>query len=222
MGYCRNVTKFKYFLVAFISFSLFSSVSAMSLEDYIAQYNRQDAPYIAQAIYETADRYELDPLFVASVFQVESGFHNSAVSPAGALGIAQLMPGTAEELGVNPYDPIDNIEGGTRYLREMLDLQNPHDPYKYNLALASYNAGPGAVHGYAPTFTYEYIEMVTSAYNEIIAAVDTPYMHHGHVPKEVRIPEKEHPVYHPSKKERLTKAIGHLLKERRVKEHRSY
>lgn len=222
MGFSWNINKFRYLLVAFIPFPLFSSASAVSLEDYIAQYNRQDAPYIAQAIYETADKYELDPLFVASVFQVESGFHNNAVSPVGALGIAQLMPGTAAELGVNPYDPMDNIEGGTRYLREMLDLQNPNDPYKYNLALASYNAGPGAVHGYAPSYTYEYIEMVTGAYNEIVAAVDTPYMYHDHVHKEVRVPEKEHPVYHPSRRERLAKAIGQLLKERRVKEPRTF
>lgn len=163
---------FKYFLLTSICFSSCVSAQAMSLEEYIAQENPQDAPYIAQAIYDTSSMYGVDPLVMASIFYVESRYNNNAVSPAGALGIAQLMPGTASDLGVNPYDIYQNIEGGTRYFKELLDSQNPSDPYRYNLALSSYNAGPGNVNGYSPTYTYDYIQTVTDTYNDIVQHVD--------------------------------------------------
>lgn len=149
--------------------------NAMTLEEYIAQENPEDASYIAESIFETSNAYGLDPLFMASIFYVESRYHNDAVSPVGAEGIAQLMPGTAYELGVDPSNIYQNIEGGTRYFRELLDMQDPTDPYRYNLALASYNAGPGSVNGVVPTYTYDYIRMIQEEYDDILSCVDTNF-----------------------------------------------
>lgn len=95
----------------------------------------------APKINELAARYDLSPSLLEALVWQESRWRENAVSPAGARGLAQLMPGTARYLGVNPDDPHANLEGGARYLREQLnrfggDLEK---------ALAAYNAGPGRV-----------------------------------------------------------------------------
>ena len=123
--------KIKYYLILFfISFSCLDT-SAISLEDYISQENPKDAQMIANAIYESSNKYNLDPLLVASVFKIESNYHNEVVSSAGAIGIAQLMPGTAEMLNVDPWNLQDNIDGGTRYLKAVsyTHLTLPTTPY---------------------------------------------------------------------------------------------
>ena len=96
-------------------------------------------PHVATAI-SMAQRYNLPPSIFLSLVQQESRFDPNARSPRGAIGLGQLMPATARELGVNPLDPEQNLEGSARYLRRMLDQFGSME-----LALAAYNAGPGRV-----------------------------------------------------------------------------
>jgi len=107
-----------------------------------------------------AAKYGLPPSLVRSVMKAESGFQPRAVSPKGAVGLMQLMPGTALTLGVNPYDPAQNVDAGARYLRALLEKYNGGLRH----ALAAYNAGPDAVekHGGVPPFaeTLDYIRRV--------------------------------------------------------------
>lgn len=100
---------------------------------------------LSEVVSEASGRYRLDPDLVNSVIRAESGFNPRAVSPKGAQGLMQLMPGTASKLGVpNAFDPAANVDGGTRYLRELLELYN----YDLVKALAAYNAGTKRVEQY--------------------------------------------------------------------------
>jgi soluble lytic murein transglycosylase-like protein len=95
----------------------------------------------AAKVAELATRFDLSPALIEAVVWQESRWHAGARSPVGARGLAQLMPCTAREMGVNPDDPYANLEGGARYLREQLDRFDGD----LEKALAAYNAGPGRV-----------------------------------------------------------------------------
>jgi soluble lytic murein transglycosylase-like protein len=111
----------------------------------------------------------LDPNLIKAVVKAESNYNRRAVSPAGAKGLMQLMPKTAKEMGVkDPFDPLENIWGGARYLKRMLDRHGGN----LNKALAAYNWGPGNLdrHGYGngqnlPSETRRYIRVVNQNYN---------------------------------------------------------
>ena len=119
-----------------------------------------------QLVRDASNRNRLDPDFVNSVIKAESGFHPRAVSPKGAQGLMQLMPGTAAQLGVaDPFDPKANVDAGTLYLSRLLD-QYHDDPIK---ALAAYNAGAHRVdkyHGIPPYHeTHVYIARIVRDFN---------------------------------------------------------
>jgi hypothetical protein len=127
----------------------------------------QQVDTITLSILVFSERYQVDPRLVVALFIVESGFKPTATSPKGAMGLGQLMPGTAQGLGVsNAYDPVQNVEASVRLIRGHLD--------KYGdlaLALSAYNAGPGAVkkYGGVPPYreTRNYIRKVASIYNAL-------------------------------------------------------
>lgn len=106
------------------------------------QNRMNEAQTIETSIQQAAQKYDLAPEMLRAIIQAESSFRVRAVSPAGAQGLMQLMPETARELGVSdPFDIAQNIDGGARYFRQMLDLFDND----VKLALAAYNAGPGTV-----------------------------------------------------------------------------
>ena len=120
-------------------------------------------------IVDSSRRYAIDPLLIYSQMHQESTFKSMAISPKGARGLMQLMPGTARRFGVeNIYDAKQNIEGGVKYMRWLLDTFGGD----LNLALAGYNAGEGAVMKYGwqiPPYreTQEYVRRISSRYNLI-------------------------------------------------------
>ncbi|MEB3245496.1 MAG: lytic transglycosylase domain-containing protein [Vampirovibrionales bacterium] len=127
--------------------------------------NGTSAPAFESIIQENAIKHRVPPALIQAVIQQESAFNPNAISKAGAQGLMQLMPGTAKTLGVqNAFDPAQNIAGGTKYLSQLLGQFNGNIP----LALAAYNAGPGAVNKYhaVPPYaeTQQYVKKVLSNY----------------------------------------------------------
>lgn len=147
------------------------SVHAMSADDMVYEQVRlyldePEASDVAGDICDASYTFNVDPVLAAAVFTAESHFNQSAVSPAGAIGIAQLMPDTAISLGVDPYDEQSNIYGGVAYLAEQVNTFGD-----YALAEAAYNAGPGAVEaaGGIPNYseTINYVNTVEGIRQDI-------------------------------------------------------
>lgn len=130
--------------------------------------NITDRVKINKLIDEYSQKYGLDSDFVKAVVKQESGFNEKATSKCGAMGLMQLMPGTAKALNVNdPYNARDNIEGGVKYLKGLMDRFDGD----MKLALAAYNAGPNAVKKYngVPPYneTQNYVKNIMSMYQRI-------------------------------------------------------
>lgn len=129
-----------------------------------------------QLIRQNGGRYRVDPYLIFLVMEQESHFNPRVVSPKGARGLMQLMPGTSARFGVrHPHDPAQNISGGTRYLRQLLDRFNN----RVDLVLASYNAGEGAVMKFGrrvPPYreTRNYVKRISYRYRRTIARTRTP------------------------------------------------
>ncbi len=116
---------------------------------------------IEKAIQDAAAQYQLSPKLIKGVIKAESDYDVNAVSPAGAQGLMQLMPGTARDLGVtNPFDIKQNIDGGVRYLKKMMEMFGGN----VRQALSAYNAGPGTVKRYNGDVPYsetrQYVDRV--------------------------------------------------------------
>ncbi|MDF2565445.1 MAG: Lytic transglycosylase catalytic [Massilibacillus sp.] len=121
---------------------------------------------INSLINQSAHKYGVDPKLVSAVAQTESNYTQNAVSDAGAVGVMQLMPDTASSLGVtNIYDPRDNIEGGVKYIKQLLNTFDGD----VSKAVAAYNAGPQAVKNYngVPPYaeTQNYVKKVLDLYS---------------------------------------------------------
>ena len=122
---------------------------------------------IDNVIYSMAQKYGVDPTLIQQVVKAESGFNSKATSPAGAMGLMQLMPGTAASYGVqNSFDMTQNLDGGTHFLKDLLDRFKGSVP----LSLAAYNAGPSAVEKYQgiPPYkeTQAYVQKVMAGLNQ--------------------------------------------------------
>lgn len=154
-----------------------SSIDRFEIDDYVPPPMPPPAPAAVAEIQapprdpktivrDAAGKYALPPAFVESVAKVESAMKNNAVSPKGAIGVMQLMPGTAKLLDADPNDPEQNIDAGTRLLRQLL-LKYNGDVAK---ALAAYNAGSGAVDKYngVPPYpeTQDYVGKVIQNYKQ--------------------------------------------------------
>ena len=136
----------------------------------------KDAADYHSIVHEKAAVYNMDPSLIKAVIKTESNWNSKAISRKGAVGLMQLMPSTASDMIIhNPFNPEENIEGGTRYLKYLIERFNGD----LTLALAAYNAGPKTVEkfGYVPpiTETKQYVSRVLSLYSGRSAYASTAY-----------------------------------------------
>ena len=146
--------------------------------------------------------YQLDPRLLVALVATESSWHPYAISPVGARGLGQLMPGTAAGLGVDAFSPHDNLNGTARYLRGLLDRFAAYpQAQRYRLALAGYNAGPGAVErfGGIPPYseTQAYVRNVMSLYDRLTVSLSTRIDETNNVlPRDVAAASAQQPAQH--------------------------
>lgn len=134
---------------------------------------------LAQRVLLLTSYYRIDPRLLVALVTTESSWHSRAVSPSGAIGFGQLMPGTAATLDVDALEPYENLDGTARYLRRMLNRYAGRDQRtQMRLAIASYNAGPAAVaryHGVPPyRETQRYVQTVMQRWERLVAIVGAP------------------------------------------------
>ena len=172
----------KFLIALIISASIFGVESATveAVEPYdvirkeISYYHHgeKEIAWLSMAILHAADQCQIDPLLITAVMEAESAFRFNAISPAGAIGLMQLMPGTASMIGVDPHKPLANIVGGAIYLKNQLNRFSGNGAYAISYALAAYNAGPQAVinAGGIPHIaeTQNYVVKVVNNYNRLL------------------------------------------------------
>ena len=156
----------KIIMYILLSTTIFS-YNSKKLEDYVLNKTNYKGRNMYNSIMYYSSVYNIPQELVIAVIEVESNFKQYVVSNAGAIGLMQLMPTTAQELKVDPQDEEENIKGGVIFLKECLEKNNGD----IGLALASYNAGYGNVKKFdsVPPFdeTQEYIQKVISIYNQL-------------------------------------------------------
>ena len=166
----------KVMLIVIIVLGSLSSFSATKLtyKDKIMNYMQKENPKLstkdAESIYKTvmyfSNKYKVSSDLIFAIIDQESNYNNKDSSSAGAIGLMQIIPATANYLKINPYNSTQNIEGGVRYFKEMLDKYQ-----KPSLALAAYNAGPGAVDKYngIPPYkeTTNYVSKISKIYQNL-------------------------------------------------------
>lgn len=137
------------------------------------------AELVANSIVNSCDRYGVDPLLATALFTQESGFNPRALSPTGAMGIAQLMPGTAEAIGLTPSeawnDPVKNVDAGVRYLAMQLGRFSYTNEWRNTYAIAAYNAGPGALQNGLPPYleTINHVDSIRNIYIQLLNDQDS-------------------------------------------------
>ncbi|MGA8535326.1 MAG: lytic transglycosylase domain-containing protein [Candidatus Tumulicola sp.] len=151
------------------------AVYASVLHHINPQMPRWQSRDLARRVLVNAERWRLDANMLVAIVSVESRWHTHALSRAGAIGLGQLMPGTAARLGVNPHDPGENLSGAARYLS---GLMRRFGSTHYSLVFAAYNAGPRAVteYGGIPPYgeTQHYVVRVMTAWQHLSKTVRVP------------------------------------------------
>lgn len=172
--------KFLMTLLLAMTFFSFNLNKVQAIEPYDVIYgevsgytqNVKEISWISMAILHAADTYQVDPLLITAIMESESAFNFKAVSVAGAIGLMQLMPETAREIGVNPYNPLQNVMGGTINLKNMINRFSVYGENALMYAIAAYNAGPGAVMsaGGVPRYseTRHYVVRVMNNYQRLL------------------------------------------------------
>jgi|WetSurSiteA1Bulk_404760.scaffolds.fasta_scaffold00044_10 hypothetical protein len=162
------------FLTAFLKRHTFSGVNKGSGSPFMAAvFKRHTFSGVNKARYseliaDAAQRHQVDEKLLHAVIQTESAYNSTAISSAGAAGLMQLMPATAQRFGVlDRNDPDQNVEGGTRYLKHLITMFGP----RLDLAIAAYNAGENAVIRYNNTIppyreTQDYVRQVLALYKQ--------------------------------------------------------
>lgn len=133
--------------------------------------NKEWGHWITISILELSAKYQVDPLLITANIAVESNFKVDAISDMNAIGLSQLTENTANMLGVDPYDPSQNLEGGVRYIKQLLLQFKGSGEWTESLAIAAYNSGPGAVLQYRGIPPYEetinHVNKVATIYKKL-------------------------------------------------------
>ena len=175
----------KFLIAASLSVLLIIGGEAEAADYYSAIYqtvnryngNEVECDWITRAILYASSEYQVDPILITSIMEAESNFNFHARSPVGAVGLMQLMPSTAASLGVNPHNPLENIVGGTIYIKNQLGRFKDWGAYSVTDAVAAYNAGPGAIEKYGgvPNYseTVNYVIKVAGNYKNLLNLIQS-------------------------------------------------